>query len=57
MHHLLKLLNETVLPAIWPSSTTTSFKDLKRYAKAGERSSRLNVPAGNHCPVRPPAPG
>ena len=57
MHHLLKLLNETVLPAIWPSSTTTSFKDLKRYAKAGERSSRLNVPDGSHCPVRPPAPG
>ena len=55
MYDLLKLT--TVLPAIWPNSITTSFKDSKRCARTGERSSRLNAPAESHCPVQPPAPG
>jgi hypothetical protein len=54
MHHLLKLLNDRSAGDL----AELDNNELQRFdAKAGERSSRLNVPAGSHCPVRPPAPG
>jgi hypothetical protein len=56
MYDLLKLLNDRSAGDL-AELDNDSFKDLKRCARTGERSSRLNAPAGTHRAIQPPAPG
>jgi hypothetical protein len=50
MYDLLKLLNDRSAGDL-VELDNKELQDSKRFARTGERSSRLNGPAGSHCLV------
>ena len=55
MYDLLKLLNDRSAGDL-AELDNNELQRFETLCETGERSSRLNVPAGSHCPVRR-APG